>query len=173
MRSLRIDQGYRAIVLKPQQGNVHMLLWADKHDAAYAWAGRHECRINPETRALQVYEPSLGPPAGTEAPPGAPVQPPAFGELRDRELARLGVPPAMLAEVRTVRDDTELDAMQPRLPLEAYEALFLLMAGESYEQLVRDQEVAPDGVDTGDFRDRPGAPRVAGPLRGGRRRAGA
>ena len=57
MRSLRIDQGYRAIVLKPAQGGVHMLLWADKHDAAYAWAGRHECRINPETGALQVYEP--------------------------------------------------------------------------------------------------------------------
>ena len=124
MRSLRIDQGYRAIVLKPEQGDVHMLLWADKHDAAYAWAGRHECRINPETGALQVYEPCTEP--GTEAeaapvvaPADAAAAPPAFGRLRDRELARLGVPSAMLAEVRTVRDDAELDGMQPRLPLEA------------------------------------------------------
>lgn len=38
MRSLRIDQGYRAHVLKPQHGDVHMLLWADKHDDAYQWA---------------------------------------------------------------------------------------------------------------------------------------
>ena len=57
MRSLRIDQGYRAIVLKPEHGDIHMLLWADKHDAAYTWATRHECRINSETGALQVYEP--------------------------------------------------------------------------------------------------------------------
>ncbi len=216
MRSLRIDQGYRAIVLKPDHGDVHMLLWADKHDAAYAWAGRHECRINPETGALQVYEPRTEPAAGTRPPTGAATghaatghaatgaatghaadpaaadaatadaatadataaanaatghaaatadaaanaevaatanaaAPPAFGKLRDRELARLGVPPAMLAEVRTVRDDTDLDAMQPRLPLEAYEALFLFLAGESYEQLVRDREAPPEPVDTGDF----------------------
>ena len=32
MRSLRIDRGYRAIVLKPARGDVHVLLWADKHD---------------------------------------------------------------------------------------------------------------------------------------------
>ena len=156
MRSPRIDQGYRAIVLKPAQGDVHMLLWADKHDAAYAWAGRHECRINPETGALQVYEPSAEPTAETEAPAAgspatAPARPPAFGELRDRELARLGVPAAMLAEVRTVRDDAELDAMQPRLPLEAYEALFLFLAGDSYEKLVRDREPPPEPIDTGDF----------------------
>ena len=155
MRSLRIDQGYRAIVLKPEQGDVHMLLWADRHDAAYAWAGRHECRINPETGALQVYEPCTAPVPEAEAPPSeAPADaaaPPAFGTLRDRELARLGVPSAMLTEVRTVRDDADLDAMQPRLPLEAYEALFLYLAGESYEQLVRDREAPPEPVDTGDF----------------------
>ena len=48
MRSLRIDGGYRAIILKPAQGNVHMLLWADKHDEAYQWAMppplQHQCR---------------------------------------------------------------------------------------------------------------------------------
>ena len=159
MRSLRIDQGYRAIVLKPEQGDVHMLLWADKHDAAYAWAGRHECRINPETGALQVYEPSTEPAAETRPPANAAMDaatadaaaPPAFGKLQDRELARLGVPPAMLSEVRGVCDDTDLDAMQPRLPLEAYEALFLFLAGESYEQLVRERESPDEPVDTGDF----------------------
>ena len=157
MRSLRIDQGYRAIVLKPEQGDVHMLLWADKHDAAYTWAARRECRINAETGALQVYEPGPEPPVGAAAAtpfePSADeaAQPSAFRQLRDRELARLGVPSAMLAEVRAVRNDAELDGMQPRLPLEAYEALFLFMAGESYEQLVLERETPREPVDTGDF----------------------
>ena len=155
MRSLRIDQGYRAIVLKPEHGDVHMLLWADKHDDAYTWAERHECRINAETGALQVYEPRAEPDAEAaapvEAPADAPVPPLAFRNLRVRELARLGVPAAMLAEVRTVRDDADLDGMQPRLPLEAYEALFLYLAGESYEDLVREREAPQEPVDTRDF----------------------
>ncbi len=232
MRSLRIDRGYRAIVLKPERSDVYMLLWADKHDEAYAWAARHECRINPETGALQVYAPMtdfpgeapergretaaggpsgredgrnagaagprIGPdeqppehpgetgrqpgrtegrpnevpgrsaetgrtPAGTSGEPadthGPPAEataasdepPPAFRTLKDRELARLGVPPAMLAEVRMVRGEEALDAMQARLPVEAYEALFLYLAGETYEQLVLEREAPAEPVDTGDF----------------------
>ena len=199
MRSLRIDQGYRAIVLKPERGDVHMLLWADKHDEAYAWAARHECRIHPETGALQVYAPRTDPPdgapgretaaggspgrgdgrnagaaAGPETGPdeqpeegsgraaaasGPPAEatrafddpPPAFRALKDRELARLGVPPAMLAEVRAVRGEKDLDAMQARLPVEAWEALFLYLAGETYEQLVLEREAPAGPVDTGDF----------------------
>ena len=156
MRSLRIDQAYRAIVLKPDQGDVHMLLWADKHDAAYAWAERHECRINAETGALQVYEPRRDAVdhAGEQpqkAAPAATAHAGAFDRLRDRELARLSVPSAMLAEVRAVRDDAELDAMQARLPVEAYEALFLYLAGETYEQLVLERETPTAPVDTRDF----------------------
>ena len=28
-----------------------------KHDEAYKWATRHRCDINPETGAIEVYEP--------------------------------------------------------------------------------------------------------------------
>lgn len=165
LRSLRIDRGYRAIVSKPEQGNVHILLWADKHDDAYTWAKRHRCDINPETGAIQVYEPEsasfddaaaavdvestgAGVPAGRDE--SSEDGDSAFRDLRDRQLTRLGVPTAMLAEVRGVPDDAGLDAMQARLPVEAYEALFLYLAGETSEQLVADRE-APEQVDTDDF----------------------
>ncbi len=160
MRSLRIDLAYRAIVLKPGRGNVHMLLWAAKHDDAYDWAERHECRINAETGAIQVYQPQVGAAASDAASDAAADQaseptaadpPSAFGDLRDRQLTRLGVPAAMLPEVRALRDDLELDAMQERLPVEAYEALFLYLAGETYETLVREREAASERVDTADF----------------------
>ena len=214
MRSLRIDGGYRAIVLKPAAGNVHILLWADKHDDAYRWATRHACSINAETGALQVYQPQQAaetaagtptagtPPAGTlpagtapaDTPPAgtppagtlpagtAPADtppadtppagtlpadtppadtPPAdtpttaapgiFGRLRRRELLRLGVPAAMAAEVLEIRDEAALEAMAPRLPVEAYESLFLYMAGDTYEQIVLEREAPPEPVDTTDF----------------------
>ena len=54
LRSIRVDQNYRGILLKPQQGNVFVLLWVDKHDAAYEWASQRTCGIHPVTGAVQV-----------------------------------------------------------------------------------------------------------------------
>lgn len=153
LRSLRIDQSYRAIVLKPDSGSVHLMLWADKHDDAYDWARRHRCHVNPDTGALQVYEPkeSAGPAeSAASAVDSVPRRRP-FAVLRDRQLRRLGVPDAMLAEVRAVGGEEALDAIQERLPLEAYEALFYFLAGDSYEDLIRHREAPDDEVDTDDI----------------------
>ena len=56
LRSVRIDQSYRGIVLKPEKGNVYVLLWVDKHDEAYVWAENKVYTIHPETGSLQVIE---------------------------------------------------------------------------------------------------------------------
>ena len=148
MRSLRIDRGYRAIVLKPARGDVHVLLWADKHDDAYDWATRRRCDVNPESGAVQVYLPQDDGPAeplpATAEPTGA------FAGLKDRELMRLGVPQAMLPEVRGIADADGLESIEERLPEEAHDALYLYLAGDSYEDLVRERE-APPTVDVEDF----------------------
>ena len=54
LRSVRIDDDYRGIVLKPETGNVYVLLWVDKHDDAYHWAERKQCKVNPESGSLQI-----------------------------------------------------------------------------------------------------------------------
>jgi len=149
MRSLRIDRGYRAIVLKPAQGNVHMLLWADKHDNAYSWATRHRCSINSETGALQVYEPRQAAPPVMET--AATAEPAIFGKLKHRHLLRMGVPADMAAEVLDICGEDDLEDMASRLPLEAYDALYLYMAGDTYEQIILDREAPPESVDTTDF----------------------
>lgn len=154
MRSVRIDQGYRAIVYDTGQGGLHLLLWAAKHDDAYAWAMRKECAVNPEMGAVQVFasqpdDPGQNPAATTTA--AAPSVESAFNQLRDRQLVRLGVPQAMLKEVRTVGGEADLDAMRERLPEEAYESLFYFLAGESYEQLILEREAPAGPVDPSDF----------------------
>ena len=155
MRSVRIDRGYRAIVFDTGQGGLHLLLWADKHDDAYDWAMRHDCGVNPETGALQVYVPQPGADA-SRAPsasltPDGPAGDAAFEALRDRQLIRLGVPATMLEEVRALRGERDLDEMQDRLPVEAYESLFLYLAGEPYDKLVLEREAPSEPVDTDDF----------------------
>ena len=54
VRTVRIDQKYRAVVLHPGQGDVYILAWVDNHDEAMAWARNRVFEINPVTGALQI-----------------------------------------------------------------------------------------------------------------------
>ena len=49
LRSVRIDENYRGIILKPKDNNVYLLLWIDKHDDAYKWAMRKRAVVNAQT----------------------------------------------------------------------------------------------------------------------------
>jgi hypothetical protein len=149
MRSVRIDQSYRGVVLKPDKGNVYCLLWVGKHDDAYEWAARRRVAIHPELGNIQVFE-VVNEAAAIPAAPVASLPKSLFSKLKDRELLRLGVPEESVAQVRTVTSETELDALETQLPDDAYEALFLYAAGEPYEDLIRELE-KPDIVDTADF----------------------
>ena len=158
MRSLRIDGSYRAIVLKPEKGDIHMLLWADKHDDAYDWATRHVCSINEETGALQVYQPRHVAEQAVDEVTGAGerekqghADDSIFGGLKQRELVRLGVPTEMVAEVLDIRAEEALDDLAPRLPSEAYDSLYLYMAGDTYEEIILEREASEMAVDTTDF----------------------
>jgi hypothetical protein len=148
MRSVRIDQDYRGIVLKPDKGNVYCLLWVAKHDDAYDWARRHKAAIHPEAGNLQVFQSqheTVSAPVVAVAPQHA-----LFSSLKDRELARLGVPEEAIPHVRAAANDAALDALQEYLPVDAFEYLSLYHAGEPYEALVADREM-PAKVDTTDF----------------------
>lgn len=147
MRSVRIDQNYRGIVLKPDQGNVYCLLWIAKHDDAYDWARRHRISIHPQLGSIQVFEATMQPHVKVIPQKVADA---LFAALKDRELVRLGVPEESIGLVRRVRTEGELDGLQAQLPEEAYEALFMFAAGESYEDLVRERE-APPAVDTQNY----------------------
>lgn len=152
MRSVRVNDNVRGIVLKPDVGNVYCLLWVDRHDDAYQWARRHRVAIHPDVGSIQIYavEAASTPDAATAAPEAAPMPAGMFATLKDREIRRLGVPDEMLPAVRAVESDKDLEALEPKLPDEAFEALFLLAAGESYEKIVAEQ-TAPETVDPADF----------------------
>ena len=150
MRSVRINDNMRGIVLKPDVGNVYCLLWVDQHDDAYHWARRHRIAIHPDVGSIQIYA------VQEEAAVAAFAQPEVIGSaglfdtLKDREIRRLGVPDEHLAAVRAVTSEEELDALEPTLPDEAFEALYLFAAGESFDKIVNEQS-APATVDQSDF----------------------
>jgi hypothetical protein len=164
MKSVRIDGDWRGIVFKPDQGDVYVLLHVNKHDEAYRWAERRKLIINPVTGAMQMIQVeeavALAEPLAvtkTKAPdaPATPTadqsQPFAQG-VADHDLMALGVPPDLLERIKFVRTEAELDALQTALPVEAYEALFLLAAGDTAAQILNDRETRVDRqIDTTNF----------------------
>ena len=54
VRTVRIDQQYRAVVLHPDDGDVYVLVWVDNHDEAMDWARNKEFGVNPATGAFQI-----------------------------------------------------------------------------------------------------------------------
>ncbi len=161
-RSVRIDQNYRGIVLSPEQGNVYILLWVDKHDDAYTWAERHRCQIHPTTGSLQLFEVEheLEQPEETVTP--APEQQPEqqakttakpLFELDDATLLSIGVPQERIALVRSVTSEQALEKVEARLPIEAFEALYLLAAGTPLADIIQEYAATKQTkpVDTQDF----------------------
>lgn len=157
LRSVRIDQAYRGIVMTPDAGNVYMLLWVAHHDDAYQWARTRTVQIHPDTGSLQVIPLEEGalPIAHGGAPPeeAGGGETDLFAEHRDRELVRLGVPEELMPLVRSIDTEERLDAVQAHLPEEAYEALFLLAAGYTQREVDNELAYAPEqaAVDTGDY----------------------
>lgn len=164
MKSVRIDGDWRGIVFKPDQGDVYVLLHVNKHDEAYRWAERRKLIINPVTGAMQMIQveeavvlaepmvvPKVKAPDAPATMPADPSKPFAEG-VTDHDLMALGVPPDLLERIKVVRTEAELDALQAALPVEAYEALFLLAAGDTAEQILNARETRVDRqIDTTNF----------------------
>lgn len=160
LRSVRIDQDYRGIVLKPEKGNVYVLLWVDKHDDAYQWASRRTCGIHPGTGTMQVFLTEEAASASmreeaveqTPAKSEPPSAPPLFEETTDKELLSLGVPENMFKYVREIRDENEVERLEKILPREAFEALYLLACGYTADEVRSDLGFDSEAdVDTSDF----------------------
>ena len=75
-----------------------------------------------------------------------------YEKFSDKELLSIGVPQEWLTEIKKIVSDQALDQLQNSLPLEAYEGLFLLAAGESIDQILYSRETRVDQtIDTNDF----------------------
>ncbi len=133
MRSVRIDDTYRAILIHEDSANVYLLLWVDHHDEAYEWAAKKRCVLNHTTGSIQVYEAQ----AMTEAQEDASLQEetPLFEAVADDLLGKLGVPDDLLAYVRTLTESNFASAKK-MLPRDAYEALDYVRVGLDPKEVI-------------------------------------
>ena len=132
LRSIRIDLAYRAIIAKPA-GNVFILLWVDKHDEAYKWAASKKLCIHPNTGGIQLVQiqQDVQKPIAADS-----SRAPLFAAFSDKQLMALGVPEQLLTKTRSIYTEEQLFAEEGIFPQEAYNSLFLLACGDSFESVV-------------------------------------
>jgi superfamily I DNA/RNA helicase len=152
LRSIRIDQDWRGIVFKPDKGDVYVLMYVDKHDDAYRWAETRRVAINPVTGAMQLFAVEEKVEPIPVAVPSSEVPSALYASLTDAQLLSVGVPEEMIPRIRGIHSEQDLDDLQSSLPVEAYEGLFLIAAGDSVSEVLSSRETRVDKkVDTEDF----------------------
>ncbi|MDD2496867.1 MAG: DEAD/DEAH box helicase [Desulfitobacteriaceae bacterium] len=136
--SVRIDDTYRGIVARQEEGGVYLLLWVDHHDEAYQWAKRKKCEINPKTGNIQVFdiqevefshsqkngEQQKGTGSGL------------FSHVSDDELFALGVPHDQLGLIRSFLSLEEFYASKSTMPEDAYEGLEWVANGFDPQEVI-------------------------------------
>lgn len=145
VRSVRIDQAYRAIVVHPPKGDVYLCVWVAHHDDAYAWVRNKRFDINPASGVLQLYEVEQHAEAATPTPrhgAASRAEPRLFNGHDDEDLLLAGVPLPLLPAVRALRSEQDLDAIKPHLPEDAAEVLYGLAAGMSVTEALAEVERA-------------------------------
>jgi superfamily I DNA/RNA helicase len=140
MRTIRITDFWRGVVLAPDDGSdIFLLLNVVPHDDAYTWAAARLYTVNTATRALEVRNvvaieqitPSL-----EEATASVPKR--LFEKHSDTVLRNLGIDDQVLRAARAISDKAQLEAFGALFPEDQFEVLQFLAEGFSAEDVYRD-----------------------------------
>lgn len=131
IKSLRVDQGYRAIAF--EVGRDIMFVHVNEHDKAYRWAAGRRVKLDPETNRIRVIE-EVDAVIEPVATPDTSV-PRLFDEVTDARLRALGVPKEEVTAVRQIPTIEALEGAEDRFDPLTYQILYAVAAG--YE----DQEI--------------------------------
>ncbi len=152
IRTIRIDQFWRGVVLAPDSGDTYSLIRVLPHDKAIDYAAGHKFTVNQalgvvEVRnetALEQIQPALELAASKTGPK-------LLARVSDADLARLGIDSNTMVIARLLSTEAELTAMEKMIPEAQYNALFGPACGQTPEEVWAEvSQYAPsEPVDTG------------------------
>jgi superfamily I DNA/RNA helicase len=147
LRTVRVDQFYRGIVLASDSGDLLVLVRIVTHDEADRWAPRHVFKINPASGAAEVVD------VGAEEAPPPPAGADLLAHRADSDLLAVGIDPIYLPLLRAATDHVQLAAYTAAMPELQRQAAYLLAADHSTDDIldiITGGEV-PEAVDTEDI----------------------
>jgi superfamily I DNA/RNA helicase/mRNA-degrading endonuclease RelE of RelBE toxin-antitoxin system len=154
IRSIRANQEVRIILAASEGENLYLMLYVDHHEPAYKWASNRKVEINPNTGTVQIFNVQEKELPALRPEPVKEVMANIFDHVRDRQLLQLGVPEDALELIRSIKTEAQLEFAREsdQLPADAYDGLFMLMAGASFEEAYNEAvPLVPEQVDTTNF----------------------
>ncbi|MEC4812792.1 MAG: UvrD-helicase domain-containing protein [Scytonema sp. PMC 1069.18] len=134
VRGADLPDGYRAIVIAPEQGDTFLLVHIDSHDRAYAWAKNKRFEVHSSTGAFQIFDVQETTQALQDANSVITKVPDyPLSSLTDDDLFHAGVPKPLIPAVRQINSDHELEVLSEYLPSECFEVLLGITAGLSLD----------------------------------------
>ncbi|RAJ19159.1 AAA domain-containing protein [Gelidibacter algens] len=140
LRTVRIDQKYRAIIQAPEEGNGYHLLWVDNHDEAMDWAQNKVFEWNSSTQSFQMYDKPAAEERKVVTKDKTESTPVLFETYTDSELTQIGVPSDLLQLVRSIERVEHLESYASNIPTDVYEYLYYLSEGISIEDILQEIE---------------------------------
>ncbi|MEU1941213.1 UvrD-helicase domain-containing protein [Streptomyces sp. NPDC020125] len=142
IRTIRINQSMRGVVLAPESGDSFLLLKVMRHDDAIDWAVKHRATVNSATQGIELRNDVALERATTGVQALASAAPadaaPLFAHVSDKDLTRLGIDTELLPLIRHLSDEAHLDALHKILPEQQYDVLAGLAAGMEPEDVWRE-----------------------------------
>jgi hypothetical protein len=127
VRSVRIDQQYRAIVIPPEEGNVYLMVWVAAEEDAYQWVMNRVFNRDEDANEITITTPIL-----EERLPTGTVKRLKEGLLDnhdDETLISFGVPGVLIPAVRAVEDPDGYKDLRPFISGNCATALNFLAHG--------------------------------------------
>lgn len=139
VRGADLPDGYRAVIIAPEQGDTFLLVHIDSHDRAYAWAKNKRFEVHGSTGAFQIFDVEetnqvLQEAIATEAIP--PVNDYPLQRLSDEELFQAGVPKLLIPAIRQIQTNPDFELLGEYLPQECYEVLSGVVDGLSLDEAI-------------------------------------
>lgn len=138
----KLPDGYRAIVIAPEQGDTYLLVHIDAHDKAYDWAKNKRFEVHQMTGVFQVFDAEQVDAVAAEtktkvyAAASEPTYP--LAKLTDEQLFSAGVPGPLIPAVKSIKTDAALEALAEYLPPDCRDVLFGLAAGMSLDEALEE-----------------------------------
>ncbi|MFE1395363.1 UvrD-helicase domain-containing protein [Nocardiopsis alba] len=157
-RTLRINQGYRGVVLAPDSGDVFLLVTVLPHDEAYRYIRNRRPSVNQALGVLEFRDETALDTMSTALTPMANAsEDTLFRVVPDKHFTQLGIDEDTVRIARLLPDESYLDALAIMMPKAQHDALTALASGmspdEAWALLSRElvEEVAAHEVDPDDL----------------------